>query len=343
MNIRVFLAAASVLPCVGCVSVFEGTSQDIHVATSPAGATCVFERQGQNIGSIVNTPGVLTVRKNKYDITIRCDKPGYEQASYNNHSGVSAAIAANIAVDILLTAGIASIVDSANGADNKYDSVVNLTLIPVVPQAAGAAPAPPSAAAPPSTSSATPAPPVSLASATRPAMDPRFRCPRAGTVVQYNNGTTMKFAGENGFRCNYVDQNLKDAAKFGGFADDAKFVDAGLTLLWPLSVGKQQTVSVSVSGAYLTHNFSVLRTERVDTPAGSFDTFVVEEEETGTGAQWAKRSYWYAPEPGLIVKSTFTLLKTSDTASHVGTAGAILVPGDYVATRIEGVGATATP
>ena len=140
MSIRAPLMAGSLLSCVGCVSVFEGTSQDIHVATSPASATCVFERQAQNIGTIISTPGVLTVRKNKYDITIKCDKPGYEQAAYNSHSGVSAAIATNIAVDILLTAGIASIIDSANGADNKYDGVVNLTLIPVAPQAAGTAP-----------------------------------------------------------------------------------------------------------------------------------------------------------------------------------------------------------
>jgi hypothetical protein len=338
MNIRSFLAAASLLPCVGCVSVFEGTSQDIHVATSPSGATCVFEREGQSIGTIT-TPGVLTVRKNKYDITIRCDKPGYEQATYNNHSGVSAAIAANIAVDILFTAGIASIIDSANGADNKYDSVVNITLVPASPQTAGAVPpaAPPSAAASP-VGSAGPAPPVSIASATGVA---EFRCPRTGTVVEYDNGTTLKFGGEDGFRCNYVDQNRNRAEKFAAFSDDAKFVDGGLSLLWPLSAGKKQTVSVNAGGTYLGYRFAVLRTERVSTPAGSFDAFVVEEEETGVGGQSAKRVYWYAPEPGLIVKSTYSLLNAGNLATHGGGATASLTPGDYVATRIEGAGAKA--
>ena len=346
MSVRALLVAASLLPCVACVSVFEGTSQDIHVATSPAGATCVFERQGQNIGTIVSSPGVLTVRKNKYDITIRCDKPGYEQAAYNNHSGVSAAIAANIAVDILLTAGIASIVDSANGADNKYDSVVNLTMVPVAAQAARTAPptAPPAPVAPPlDTSSATPSPTVAVASAAGAAREAAFRCPPSGTLVQYDNGTSLKFANQNGFRCRYVDQNLKEAEKFAGFADDAKLLDAGLGLLWPVIVGNQQTVSVSFGGAYLTDNFTVLRRERVSTPAGTFDTFVVEEEETGTGAQWAKRLYWYAPEPGLIVKSTFTLFRTADTAVRTGVAAATLVPGDYVAMRVEGAGTKAVP
>jgi hypothetical protein len=130
------LSVAAALACAGCVSVFEGTSQDIHVVTSPVDATCVFERQGQPIGTVVKTPGVLTVRKSKYDITIRCNKPGYQEAAYLNHSGVSAAIAANIVVDVVLTLGVASIIDSANGADNKYDSVVNITLIPNEPAAA---------------------------------------------------------------------------------------------------------------------------------------------------------------------------------------------------------------
>ncbi|WP_300299699.1 hypothetical protein [Ferrovibrio sp.] len=114
----------------GCVSVFEGTSQDISVGTNPAGATCSFIREGQSIGT-VQTPGILTVRKSKHDITIKCNKDGYHEASYLNNSGVSGTIAANVVVDILLTAGISSIVDSANGADNKYDSAVNLTLIPI--------------------------------------------------------------------------------------------------------------------------------------------------------------------------------------------------------------------
>lgn len=116
----------------GCVSVFEGTSQDISVVTNPGGARCAFKRDdGREMGTIESTPAKLTVRKSKYDLTITCNKEGYQTASYINNSGTSATIAANVAVDILLTAGISSIVDSANGADNKYESVVNITLIPL--------------------------------------------------------------------------------------------------------------------------------------------------------------------------------------------------------------------
>src|SRR5476651_1194421 len=97
----------------GCVSVFEGTSQDIAINTDPPDATCVLDRPNLPIGGEVKTPGKVTVRKSKYDITIRCNKPGYKEAYYFNHSGTSATIAANVVVDLVLTLGISSIVDSS--------------------------------------------------------------------------------------------------------------------------------------------------------------------------------------------------------------------------------------
>ena len=140
---RACTALGTVLMLSGCVSILEGTAQEIAVNTTPSEATCDFQREGASIGAIAKTPGSLVVRKNKYDITIRCNKPGYQETSYLNHSGVSAAIAANIVVDVLLTAGIASIVDSANGADNKYDPVVNVTLVPVAGGGSSGSAAPP--------------------------------------------------------------------------------------------------------------------------------------------------------------------------------------------------------
>ncbi|WP_133251571.1 hypothetical protein [Zavarzinia aquatilis] len=108
--------------------------------TSPTAASCVFEREGEYLGTLPSTPGSLTVQKTKYNIVIRCDKPGYQQAVAISHSGTSAAIAANIALDVILTLGVSSIVDSAVGADNKYDSPIVLTLVPVPgsPEAAAA-------------------------------------------------------------------------------------------------------------------------------------------------------------------------------------------------------------
>ena len=135
-----WLALSAAFCLTGCVSVFEGTSQEITVVTNPAGAHCTFQRKdGKDMGNISATPGTLSTRKSKYDLTITCNKDGYQQATYLNHSGLSSVVAANIAADLILTAGISSIVDSANGADNHYDPVVNISLTPMLPVTQAAA------------------------------------------------------------------------------------------------------------------------------------------------------------------------------------------------------------
>jgi hypothetical protein len=116
----------------GCATVVgDGSSQDISVMSNPPGATCVFYRQGAAIGTIQSTPGNLTVKRRKHDINIKCDKAGYAQAEYFNKSGLSSMVAGNIAADLILTAGISSIVDSASGADNEYTSAVVVGLVPL--------------------------------------------------------------------------------------------------------------------------------------------------------------------------------------------------------------------
>jgi hypothetical protein len=117
---------ASLALCAGCSSIIEGTSQEITINTNPAGASCALMREGQPIGSVNPTPGTVLVKKTKYDITVVCDRPGFEQATYLNHSGAAGATVGNI----ILGGGIGWAIDSASGADNKYDSPVNLTMVP---------------------------------------------------------------------------------------------------------------------------------------------------------------------------------------------------------------------
>lgn len=162
-----------------------------------------------------------------------------------------------------------------------------------------------------------------------------FKCPRSGTVVQYSNGLTLKFAEGSGFRCAYVDQSATERTKFGAFADDSRLLDAGIDKLWPLATGKEQTTGISVSGGYLRQHFAVLRSETVVTPAGSFDTIVVEQQESGFATQTAKRLFWYAPGLGLIVKSTFSFVGPTATGRAADQATGSLIPGDYQALRIE--------
>lgn len=133
MNLQKLATISTFLLLAGCASLIgDGTRQDIMVTTNPAGANCAFTRHGEAIGLIKDTPGTLTVKRRKYDIEIVCDKPGYAQARYLNHSGMSSMVGGNIAADLILTAGISSIVDSANGADNEYTGNVVISLVPII-------------------------------------------------------------------------------------------------------------------------------------------------------------------------------------------------------------------
>ena len=141
----VAMAAAATL-LMGCSAVIEGTSQEIVVNTTPPAANCGLYRQGLKIGEVAGTPGTATIKKTKYDIRIVCSKPGYQETTYFNRSGTAGATLGNI----VTTAGIGWAVDSASGADNKYDSPVNMTLPPIpvlqpVPLRVGRAPAGPAA------------------------------------------------------------------------------------------------------------------------------------------------------------------------------------------------------
>ena len=118
----VMLASVLLLPA--CSSIVEGTSQELVINTTPEGANCALEREGQVIGRVNPTPGGITIKKSKHDITVTCTKSGYETATYHNKSDVAGATVGNI----LLGGGIGWAIDSANGADNKYTTPMNITL-----------------------------------------------------------------------------------------------------------------------------------------------------------------------------------------------------------------------
>ena len=142
MNTRLIAALAVGATCLGgCASITEGTHQAITVNTNPPGASCVLNRTEGQIAQIASTPDTVTIRKTKHDITVVCDKPGYQTATFLNHSGVEAMTFGNIVVG----GGIGWAIDSSTGSDNKYTSPVNISL---VPQQASMAPAPAPAPAP---------------------------------------------------------------------------------------------------------------------------------------------------------------------------------------------------
>ena len=128
---RALVIGLGALALWGCSSIVQGTTQEIFINTTPAEASCTLEREGNRIGTVEPTPGMIAVEKTKHDITITCNKEGYQTATYYNRSGwESGSGAAGIALDVVLTLGLSSAIDSATGADNKYESPVNITLLP---------------------------------------------------------------------------------------------------------------------------------------------------------------------------------------------------------------------
>jgi hypothetical protein len=118
------ITAALLLSLSACASIVEGTSQEIVVNTTPEGANCSLMREGISIARIDPTPGAATIKKTKNDITVVCTKAGYEKATFFNKSDVAGGTVGNI----ILGGGIGWAIDSAAGADNKYESPVNMTL-----------------------------------------------------------------------------------------------------------------------------------------------------------------------------------------------------------------------
>jgi uncharacterized metal-binding protein len=73
--LRLVLAAAIALPCVGCASVTRGTTENISIASTPAGATA--EITGLEIPTACVTPCVVQAKRSA-DITVTINKEGYE-------------------------------------------------------------------------------------------------------------------------------------------------------------------------------------------------------------------------------------------------------------------------
>ncbi len=123
---RFAVCAVALLLFQGCASRSEGTDQTITVETSPTGANCRFYRQG--IGIVLDqviTPGDVVVEKTEDDMTVECEKEGYETVKANLESEIEGASWG----DIILGWAI------------DYPKFVNLTLVPEQVTGASAKPA----------------------------------------------------------------------------------------------------------------------------------------------------------------------------------------------------------
>lgn len=124
---RIAIVAVITMTCLeGCSTLLEGMNQQILVSTDPPGSNCDIVREGKVIARIFETPRNVTVKKTKYDLTVKCRKPGYQDGMYLDHPRTAGAPFGNID----LNAGDGWVLDLA---DYQYGGAVNVTLVPVSP------------------------------------------------------------------------------------------------------------------------------------------------------------------------------------------------------------------
>jgi hypothetical protein len=131
LMIRLLLAAAIALPCVGCASVTRGTTENISIATTPSGATA--DISGLDTPTACVTPCVVQAKRNA-DITVTINKEGYEPQVMPLTKEIPGSGAAGFAGNILAGGLVGMGVDAATGAaqDHKPNPVI-VTLQPVAP------------------------------------------------------------------------------------------------------------------------------------------------------------------------------------------------------------------
>jgi PEGA domain len=144
--IRLLLAGALAVPCVGCASVTRGTTENISISSTPSGATA--EVSGLDAPAACVTPCVV-VAKRSADITVTVNKEGYEPQIIPLTKEVPGTGAAGFAGNLLLGGLVGMGVDAATGAalDHKPNPVI-VTLQPTAP-ARPAKPRPPRRPPPP--------------------------------------------------------------------------------------------------------------------------------------------------------------------------------------------------
>ncbi|HKF74222.1 MAG TPA: DUF3108 domain-containing protein [Stellaceae bacterium] len=128
-----------------------------------------------------------------------------------------------------------------------------------------------------------------------------------GAVVCLSTGGFVKTVDVGHQTVTTVNASNSVVTRPGGFFSPrtGSLYDASaVASLWPLKVGKSVQFVQHLDKDAWRQTIKVLRTETIATPAGRFNTFVVQREARGLGATnfLATYTYWYAPDPGAIVK-----------------------------------------
>lgn len=127
MHVRnIFAASLAVVALGACSSIVEGTTQNVTVMSDPSGAKCTLNRPEGMVGVVHPTPGSVVVSKSKHNVSVMCEKEGYQSGA-----GVLSSSFQAMTIGNLLFGGIVGVaIDASSGAMNKYPDSVTVLLVP---------------------------------------------------------------------------------------------------------------------------------------------------------------------------------------------------------------------
>jgi uncharacterized membrane protein len=109
-----------------CSTIVEGTDQNVTVTSEPDGAVCELMREGQAVGAVNSTPGLIEVDRSSDDITVKCEKEGYLTSTGELPSEFEGMTLGNAIFGGII--GVA--VDASTGAASEYPESINIVMIP---------------------------------------------------------------------------------------------------------------------------------------------------------------------------------------------------------------------
>jgi hypothetical protein len=128
-----------------------------------------------------------------------------------------------------------------------------------------------------------------------------FSAPSVGTRFATVNGGYFQVTSIDGMNITTVNAANRSASWVAGFLYVPNQADrAMIETIWPLAAGKSVTFDERAGNSDAwRHTVTVVRSEMLQTPAGTFDTFVIEERiqslSPAQGNLDATKTYWYAP------------------------------------------------
>lgn len=120
------LALLALLLTSACATLTTGTTQPLTITSEPAGAICRLERDGGVVGVVNPTPGSVTISRSSRDLSVRCEKQGFEPGLRTISAGFQAATLGNI----LLGGVVGIVIDAASGAAGQYEPNLHVVLPP---------------------------------------------------------------------------------------------------------------------------------------------------------------------------------------------------------------------